>query len=113
MGNDLIGDLALEEVKEKLASIEGKQDVIIGHLEALEAMWGTEEVGMAGIASLMDSVTALDAQNVIDELAWPNLNLKAATDIGDGQRKISRSITTSWLISRPEKLRQRRHNGRA
>ena len=49
MGNDLIDDLALQEVKEKLASIDEKQDVIIGHLEALEAMWGTEGGNMAGL----------------------------------------------------------------
>ena len=38
MGTDLIDEVALEEIKKRLVSVEEKQDIIIGHLESLEAL---------------------------------------------------------------------------
>ena len=38
MGNDLIDDLTLQEVKELLTEIKEQNGVIIGHLESLEAV---------------------------------------------------------------------------
>ena len=40
MANDLIDDLALEEIKQRLTAIEESQKVIIGHLQGVESMLG-------------------------------------------------------------------------
>ena len=40
MANNLIDELALEEIKLRLTVIENQQDDIIGHLESIEAMLG-------------------------------------------------------------------------
>ena len=40
MANNLIDDLALEEIKRRLTAIEENQNEIIGHLQGVESMLG-------------------------------------------------------------------------